>query len=256
MKYLFCFLLSFVITLALTPVIRMVGAGTRSLYKGSQDRWRKKYVSKGGGVAIFAGFIVSVFLFCPIDKMLLGFLAGVLIVFVLGLFDDIHEIKPHSKLIGQLIAATLVVSIGINTGCMSSFLSPYGYVFLIIWIVGITNAFNLLDNMDGLASGVASIAAGFLFVYSLLIHTSQPMLLFMPLALCGAALGFLKYNYHPAKIYMGDSGSMLLGFIISVCSIINAHSMTPNLLLILFVPAMILAVPIFDTTFVMIILGS
>ena len=133
--YLLCFLLSLILSLTLTPLVRLIGIRSRRLGKASEDRWSKKHVSKGGGIAIFFGFILSVCIFTPLNSMSLSIIAGFIIIFVLGLIDDFVNIKPQVKLIGQLIAASIVVLAGVNVGFLNNAFGSFSYIIIIIWIV-------------------------------------------------------------------------------------------------------------------------
>ncbi|MBN1405899.1 MAG: hypothetical protein JW946_05210, partial [Candidatus Omnitrophica bacterium] len=250
--YAVCFLLALCVSLFFTPLIRLIGIRSKKLRKASESRWRKKYANKGGGIAIFAAFALSVLLFARMDRNLFYILFGSLIIFLVGLVDDLKSLRPQAKLISQFIVASLVI-FGLKIEGLGSIMGLPGYILSIVWIVGLTNAFNLLDNMDGLAAGVAFIASIFIFIYSIIGNFQIQAIPFLVLALSGASLGFLRYNFKPAKIYMGDSGSLLIGYIISTCSILSIPRVTANLFLILLVPVLILIVPIFDTLFVMIL---
>ncbi|MBF0216874.1 MAG: hypothetical protein HQL30_07785 [Candidatus Omnitrophica bacterium] len=256
MKYLVCFALSLTISLMATPLVRALALRQKNLYKGDAERWSGRYVSRSGGIAIFAAIILPVSFLVPLSLNFVVLILAALAVFLLGLVDDLVGLRPYVKLIGQLVASSVLVSVWINTGLLSDIRGPVFYFVYIIWITGMTNAFNLLDNMDGLAAGIALITSLFLFAYNYLVDPGNHLAAMLPLALGGATLGFLKYNSKPAKIYMGDCGSLTLGFLMSICAIANTTrttAATANTMFIMLVPVLILAVPIFDTTFVMIL---
>jgi UDP-GlcNAc:undecaprenyl-phosphate GlcNAc-1-phosphate transferase len=170
-------------------------------------------------------------------------LAGIVIMFLVGIFDDYKPISPPVKLAFQLISATLVIFFGGNT--INFFRWPIANIMLtFLWLVGITNAINLLDNMDGLAGGVALIASGFLSVFFW--RTGYPDLLLLSLAIGGSILGFLVFNFPPAKIFMGDSGSMLLGFSLAALAIAR-RTQASNVFAIVGVPTLVFLLPILDT---------
>jgi UDP-GlcNAc:undecaprenyl-phosphate GlcNAc-1-phosphate transferase len=164
--------------------------------------------------------------------------------------DDIFHTKPYQKLIGQIIGAAAVVNYGLTLPWTRS--ASINVVITILWLIGITNAINLLDNMDGLATGIAAIASGFLTVN--FIVTGQPLTAAMMGVFTGALIGFLVYNSHPASIFMGDCGSMFIGFFLASASLVNlAGGRSRSFLPVLAVPILVLFIPIFDTTFVTIL---
>jgi UDP-GlcNAc:undecaprenyl-phosphate GlcNAc-1-phosphate transferase len=207
-----------------------------------------------GGIAIFLG-IVPLFLILPqpvqsepIDRFG-GLLLGATLIFALGLFDDMRTLPPYSKLLGQIVAACVLVA-GLPIGKFM----PWSVLMVpltIFWIVGVTNAFNLLDNMDGLSAGIAAIVALTLFAYNYLQGDHQTALLCMLIA--GGCGGFLVFNFNPARIFMGDSGSLLIGYLLSGVVVLGAAQATTELALALLVPVGVMALPILDTTLVTIV---
>ncbi|MFC1631065.1 hypothetical protein ACFL2I_00760 [Candidatus Omnitrophota bacterium] len=246
MNYLLAFGLSLGLALLLTPLIIKMAQSRGCLAEPNQFRWHKKPVVLLGGVGIYLAFMIPVLLFVRMDQPMLKLLAGPCFIFLLGLVDDLFHLKPQLKLIGQIFAACIVLSLGIvfEIASLRWLILP----LTIFWIVGITNAFNLLDNMDGLSSGIAVIACSFLFIYSLINEMDQAA--FLCIILAGASLGFLKYNFYPAKIFMGDCGSMFLGMTIASIAIVGTSGHVSNIFITLAIPVLILSVPIFDTTFV------
>jgi UDP-GlcNAc:undecaprenyl-phosphate GlcNAc-1-phosphate transferase len=193
------------------------------------------------GAALMASYFISdgknIFV------MRWSILVAVVIMFSIGLYDDFKHISPPIKLVFQILAATIVIFFGHIT--IEFFRWPIANIMLtFFWLVGITNAINLLDNMDGLAGGVALITAGFLSIFFW--RTGYPDLLVLSLALCGSILGFLVFNFPPAKIFMGDSGSMFLGFSLAVLAIAR-HTQASNIFAIIGVPTLVLLLPILDT---------
>ncbi|HYU19734.1 MAG TPA: hypothetical protein VEQ11_13685 [Chloroflexota bacterium] len=215
------------------------------------DRWHRSPTPLLGGVAIFLA-IVPLFLLVPqpvqahpFDRFG-GLLLGGTLIFALGLFDDIRTLPPYTKLLGQIVAACVVVA-GLPIGKFM----PWSVLVVpvtIFWIVGVTNAFNLLDNMDGLSAGIAAIVALTLFAYNYLQGDQQTALLCLLIA--GAAGGFLVFNFNPARIFMGDSGSLLVGYLLSGMVVLGAAKATSELALALLVPVGVMALPILDTTLV------
>ena len=221
-----------------------------------------------GGIAIFVGVIVSLALvemmtpgsFFPREGPIRGILAGGAIVFLLGVVDDLKPLSARVKLVGQLAAA----GIAWHLGCRIEFLShPGGGLWVlplteglplisiavtVVWLVGITNTINLIDGLDGLAAGVSLIGGLTLAIIAL--ETNQAMSAVIALAVVGATIGFLRYNFNPAKIFMGDGGSLFLGFTLASISIMGVLKLVTAFTLLL--PLLILGVPIFDTIFAII----
>ncbi|MBI3814880.1 MAG: hypothetical protein HY279_10525, partial [Nitrospinae bacterium] len=165
---------------------------------------------------------------------------------ILGLIDDIVTLNPQIKLIGQIIIASLLIVSGVVIKII-----PYPVISIpltILWLVGITNSFNLLDNMDGLSSGIAAVVSLSLGIFS--IQYGDTGIALSAFILAGASIGFLVYNFNPARIFMGDCGSMFLGFLLSSLTILGTWKEASNLVAALIVPLLILGIPIFDTTFV------
>jgi len=209
-----------------------------------------------GGVAIAASFylaVLAVLPFLPAAGILskyLPLLICAFLVFTLGLVDDIYHLAPQSKLVGQIIAASFLVFFGFKIDWFESY--TFNTFFSVFWIVGITNAFNLLDNMDGLSAGIAFIASLFLAVITLLnlgSGSGNGHLLLIALYM-GALLGFLLYNFHPASIFMGDSGSLFIGFLLAGLTTHHRVFHSTHFLPIIMVPVLILFIPILDTGFV------
>jgi UDP-GlcNAc:undecaprenyl-phosphate GlcNAc-1-phosphate transferase len=199
-----------------------------------------------GGLAICLAFLISVALTYSFSEEVLGLLLAGSIVVILGLVDDLGQLGPWTKLGGQLIAILVLIKAGIYIKL--TFLPvPLAIALSIIWMLGITNAFNLIDIMDGLSAGTALVAAIVLAVVADLNDGTASAA--MLVALGGSCLGFLKYNFQPAKIFMGDTGSMFLGLLLGALAMSNSY--TTNNPLAALAPAMILGVPLFDTCFVM-----
>jgi len=241
---------SFASAILLTYVVRGAARRYGFVAKPKADRWHKKPTAMMGGAAIFLTTVIVYFIFVPKTRESLVILGASSFLFLVGLLDDILNIKPYQKLVGQLIGATILIGFGL--------VLPWtGYEVLdiwltVLWVIGITNAINLLDNMDGLAAGISAIAAISLAVG---FSTSGDIgeLLFV-IAFIGALVGFLVFNFNPASIFMGDCGSMFVGFLLAASVLMNqVGGRSRGVLTILAVPALILFVPIFDTTFVTIL---
>jgi len=229
--------------LMLTLAVRSVAQRFGVVAAPRDDRWHKRPTVLLGGVAIFLAFAVSYLIFAPKDASAYPILAAGAILFAVGLVDDLIQIKPYVKLVMQVVAAAAVVSFGLRLPWTGS--EAVNDFLTIFWLVGITNAVNLLDNMDGLAGGISLVACVFLVVTFLL--NGQPAAAFLPALLGGAVLGFLAFNFNPASIFMGDCGSMFLGGILGGVALLSDYGRTRHLASVLLTPVLILMIPIFDT---------
>jgi UDP-GlcNAc:undecaprenyl-phosphate/decaprenyl-phosphate GlcNAc-1-phosphate transferase len=241
---------SLLLALALTPVVRRLARRFRFVAKPKVDRWHKKPTAMMGGVAIWLAVIITYLTLVPHTGQGWAVIGAASFLFLVGLIDDLLHIKPYQKLIGQVIGAAIVVNYGLVLPWTRSL--PANMVITIFWLIGITNAVNLLDNMDGLATGIAAIASSFLTFN--FIAGNQPIEAMMMAVFAAALLGFLVYNSNPASIFMGDSGSMFIGFFLASAALVNipggrSRSFVP----VLAVPILVLFIPIFDTTFVTIL---
>ena len=235
-----------ILALLLTPIVRVVSIRFGYVALPREDRWHTVPTALLGGVGIFLAYALPLSFLISEEPELFPLLVGAGFIFFVGLVDDVIHLKPYSKLIGQIIAACMVMSSGLRIE-LTSF-EIFNVFISILWIVGITNAFNLLDNMDGLAAGTGCIAGLCLFLAGLM--TSNELLSLSAIGLCGALLGFLWFNFTPAKIFMGDSGSLFLGYSMATLSITGTGEYASNLFFAMLVPVLVLAVPIFDITFV------
>ncbi|HXT63871.1 MAG TPA: hypothetical protein VN696_12615 [Pyrinomonadaceae bacterium] len=243
-------LVSFALALALTPLVRLLARSRGLVAKPKTDRWHKKPTAMLGGLGIWLAVIVTYLLFLPHNEHAWVIVGCSTFLFFVGLVDDLIHTKPYQKLIGQIIGAAAVVNYGLTLPWTRS--ASINVVITIFWLIGITNAINLLDNMDGLATGIAAIASGFLTVN--FIATGQPLAALMMAVFAAALVGFLVYNSHPASIFMGDCGSMFIGFFLATTALENlAGGRSRSFLPVLAVPILVLFIPIFDTTFVTIL---
>lgn len=202
-----------------------------------------------GGLAIFLGVAVGFLYLNPDNEHIGAIILGAFIILLTGLLDDIYNLKPQQKLVGQLTAAIIVVSSGLIIETLtipflgSVSLSYFGYVVTVLWIVGASNAINLIDGLDGLASGVSTIALGSILVMAIM--DQQMVVISLCSILIGANLGFLPHNFHPAKIFMGDTGALFLGYAIAIVSMLGLFKNVAFFSFI--VPIIVIAIPIFDT---------
>ena len=241
---------SFVLALVLTPLVRAFARRLGFVAKPKTDRWHKKPTAMLGGLAIWLSVIIPILVFVPATTYGWVILRASAFLFLVGLIDDLIHIKPYQKLIGQVMAATYVIYYGLSLPWTGSIV--VNMALAIFWLIGITNAINLLDNMDGLASGIAVIAAGFLALS--FINGEQYTDALIMLVFAAALLAFLVYNSNPASIFMGDCGSMFVGFFLASSALVNVSGgRSRSFLPVLAVPILVLFIPIFDTTFVTIL---
>ncbi len=245
-KYLIPFSVSLLLSLVITPLIIRLSNKYGFVVEPREDRWHKKPTAMLGGISIFLAFLIPYLILVPLDKLAIGILICMSIIFLLGLFDDIFGVKPQWKLLIQFCVAIIAVFFGITVRII-----PHPWIAIpltILWIIGITNALNILDNMDGLAAGISFVVSSSIFIYSLSYNLFLPAILSIILA--GSTLGFFRYNFNPAKLFMGDCGSLFLGFTLSLITIIGTWRTATNLILVLMVPLAIMIIPIFDTALV------
>ncbi len=238
--------LAFGLSAVVTPLVGRLATSIGVVAKPRQDRWHSKPTPLLGGVAIYVAAVVAILAFAPLDTRILGILTGGTALFATGLVDDLRHLRPQTKLLVQILAASAVVVSGVRIE--SPALATLAIPLTIVWIVGITNAFNLLDNMDGLSAGTAVIASLFLLGFSLSVGNASTAV--VSLAIAGGGLGFLIYNFNPARIFMGDTGSMFLGFMLSGVALLGTREMASDIFFVLLVPVAMMGLPIFDTTLV------
>jgi UDP-GlcNAc:undecaprenyl-phosphate GlcNAc-1-phosphate transferase len=236
-----------------TPLAARLAAAPR------EDRWHERTTPMLGGIGIFAGILVGFWVAvaadaAPASRELLAILGGCAILFVAGLLDDLFSLGPIPKLAAQFAAAGLVIGNGLTiSGLISNDFLAGTVAF--IWLVGMTNAFNLLDNMDGLAATLAGIAAIFFAIDAVTVHENDAVLA-LALALALACAGFLPFNLRPrrtAAVFMGDSGSQVLGFALAALGLTASWKVAGTTVATLLLPILILAVPILDTTLVTVV---
>jgi UDP-GlcNAc:undecaprenyl-phosphate/decaprenyl-phosphate GlcNAc-1-phosphate transferase len=240
---------AFVLAVALAQLCKPIAKRTGLVARPKADRWHREVIPLLGGCAI-AGAVALALVIAPVaDRQLLTLVAGALALAVVGLLDDIRPFRPQTKFVLQILAASAMVTLGFQLH-----LSGYpglDVLLTLLWIVGITNAFNLLDNMDGLAAGIAAIAAAFRLTFFL--NDGDLQAAQVAAAVVGACLGFLVHNFNPASIFMGDAGSLFLGFLVAGLSLVGSWPYSRSTVSVLAFPVLLLLVPIFDTTFVTVV---
>lgn len=252
------FVVAFAFTFAFVPLAKKI-AGKIGAIDVPRDgrRMHKKATPRLGGIAVFFGFLVSLLCFCGITRDLIAVLIGAIIIVVLGIIDDSRGLSAKVKFCVQIVAALVVVFGGdirievfTNPNLFSDmpFLQLNAWVsipFTVLWIVAITNAVNLIDGLDGLAAGISSIAAVSLVFVAIMVGEERIALI--ALIIAGACFGFLPFNFNPATIFLGDTGSTFLGYMLAVLSVQGGFK---SYAVITFaVPLLILGLPIFDTSF-------
>ncbi|NMA86364.1 MAG: undecaprenyl/decaprenyl-phosphate alpha-N-acetylglucosaminyl 1-phosphate transferase, partial [Tissierellia bacterium] len=249
------FIISVFISLFMTPIVKKLAIKVGAVDIPKDDRRvHKKPMPLMGGLAIYISIIITSLIFLPVDKTLISIIIGGTIIVISGIIDDIKELSPRMKLIFQIAAAIVLILGDIKIDAITNpftktskliDLGVFSIPITIFWIVGITNTLNLIDGLDGLAAGVAMISSlSFLAVANKFYYI--PVMI-MSSIIAGSCLGFLPYNFNPAKIFMGDTGALFLGFILAALSIEGVMKSVATIAVV--VPIIILGVPIFDTTF-------
>lgn len=259
--YILAFLIAMFVALVATPAVIVLAGKTGAMDAPDARKVHKGPMPRIGGLAIFAGFMVAVLtvldfaeLSPEIARGVRGLLLGGALIVIIGLIDDYISLPAKVKLLGQILAACVVVYFDVRIDFITDPFGDYFYLeylavpATVFWIVGLTNTVNLIDGLDGLAAGVSTIASITIFLVAL--QQDVMVVALFTAALAGAALGFLRYNFNPARIFMGDTGSMFLGFTLAGISVIGAVKCAATIALI--VPILALGVPIMDTSFAII----
>jgi UDP-GlcNAc:undecaprenyl-phosphate GlcNAc-1-phosphate transferase len=245
-RYLLIALTTFAVSAVLTAAVRRVGLLRGWLVLPRADRSHTQPTALFGGVAIFVALALGLLAFTPMSRPLPGLLALTTAMFSLGLADDLWDLRPQTKLVAQIAGGLLLYVLDFHFNANLPWLLDLAIV--VLWVVGITNAMNLLDNMNGLCAGTAIIAAAFRWM--LYVEDGNPTAAAATAVFLGAVLGFFVFNFPRASIFMGDAGSLVVGFFLAALNLTSGESYSKNLLSILFFPVMVLALPIFDTAFV------
>ena len=259
--YILSFLIAVAVALAITPLVMLLAKKTGAIDAPDPRKVHKKPIPRIGGIGIYIAFMVSFLTLVDFNQLpmetadgIIGLLAGGTIVVLVGIIDDYTNLPAKVKLLGQIAAACAVVAFDVRIDFVTD---PFGdYLYLeyfaipvtIFWLVGLTNTVNLIDGLDGLAAGVETLASVTIMLVAL--QDELALVAVFTSALAGAATGFLFFNFNPARIFMGDTGSMFLGFMLAGISIIGAVKSAATIALI--VPVLALGVPILDTSFAII----
>lgn len=255
LQYVVPFVIALVVSYALTPSVKKLAIKIGAVDRPNARKVHTHVIPRLGGLAIYIGFMAAVLFCVPLQHELVGMLLGCTAIVAVGIWDDICNISAKVKLVGQILAACIPIAFGIQIEWLTN---PFGDIIVlpeliaipgtIFWIIGFTNTVNLIDGLDGLAAGVAFIASISMFLLAYNLNQFLPALVIVSMA--GAALGFLQYNFNPAKIFMGDTGSMLLGYTLSVAAVLGLVKTAATVALV--VPIIALGLPILDTTFAII----
>lgn len=250
--------LSVVIALVMTPV------SIRVAHKiGAMDvpkDWRRMHdhaIPRFGGLAIFAAVMITMGVFAWDEPRIRVAMLGGALMYLLGVIDDLKDLPAIAKLIGQIAIAVLMFSMDMRVSFISNYFGEgrlhfntvVCFIFTVLWIIGITNTINIIDGLDGLAAGISAIAA-LCIAYIAYIHgatAGMPIVCIAMVAIAGSCVGFLPFNFSPAKTFMGDGGALFLGFMISILSVIGP--LKRSTIIAVVVPVVVLAIPIFDTSF-------
>lgn len=242
------------VSLTVTPLVRALAIRVGVVDQPGARRVHRSPIPLLGGAAVWAGFALPVLVFCDLRPPVVGLLAGGFVVLLVGLIDDVISLRPWQKLLGQILSAVILAALGGRIEFLTNpfggmiYLSHLGVPLTILWVVALTNIVNFVDGIDGLAAGISAITC--LTVFAVAILNNQPYVAPLALILAGSAIGFLKYNLHPASIFMGDAGAMFLGYTIAGISVIGAVKGATTLALA--IPAAALALPILDTALVIV----
>ncbi|MDT8858809.1 undecaprenyl/decaprenyl-phosphate alpha-N-acetylglucosaminyl 1-phosphate transferase [Alkalihalobacillus sp. MEB130] len=243
-------IICFIVTVLITPLVKRLAIKIGATDKPNHRKVHQKVMARLGGLAIYIGFLIGFVLLQPASEFTLPILIGSFIIIVTGFLDDMIELSAKWKLLGQLLAAGVVIYGGVQVQFINLpfegqwHLGWFSIPLTLLWIIGVTNAINLIDGLDGLAAGVSSIVL--VTISSLAIMQGDLFVASLGIILLGSTLGFLIHNFNPAKIFMGDTGALFLGYMISVISLLGFKNVTMFSLL---VPVIILAIPISDTLF-------
>lgn len=249
--YFVAFIVALAVAYLITPTVKDIAVKAGAMDAPDARKVHTKPIPRMGGLAIYLGFVLAVLASMHLNREVIGLLLGGTVILIVGIIDDLKQLSPKVKLAGQIVAAVVLVLFDIRIEWITNpfgdmlYLEYLSVPLTLLWVVGLTNTVNLIDGLDGLAAGVSTIAA----VTILLVALQQNFLTVAILmaALAGSALGFLQHNFNPAKIFMGDTGSMFLGYMLAAVSVIGTVKSAATIALV--VPIVALGLPIMDTAF-------
>lgn len=251
-RVLLIILTTFVFTAVFIPIVKKIAQFVGALDIPNERKVHKQPIPRMGGLGIYGGFLLGYMIFGLHSIQMNAILIGSFIILVTGIIDDIKPVPAKWKFLAQIVGASIVPLYG---GILLKDISAFGiylnfgvfaYPITILFIVGVVNCINLIDGLDGLSSGISSIYFLTIGILGLLLNNSNGLDVILTFIMLGSTLGFLAHNFHPAKIFMGDSGSMFLGYIIAVIALLGFKNVT---LTSVFIPLLLLAIPIMDTLF-------
>ena len=247
-------IVALIAAILLTPLVKRLAFRIGAVDAPNYRKVHARIMPRLGGLAIFGAFLIGLAIYRPESEYLLAVVLGAIVIIITGVLDDMYEISAKAKMIGQLVAACIIVFLG---GIQIEMINlPFGgeldfgflsIPFTILWIVAITNAINLIDGLDGLAAGVSTIALITMAIMAFIM--GNMFVVIVASILAASAFGFLYHNFHPAKIFMGDTGALFLGFMIAVLSLLGFKNLT---IVSFIIPVIMLGVPISDTFFAII----
>ena len=249
--YGFPFMLAMFVSYVLTPYIKKLAFKIGAVDRPDNRKVHKKIMPRLGGLAIYIAFMIGCVASMEITWDIFGILLGGTLIVALGVADDVYQLPAKVKLLGQIAAACVLVIFDIRIEWVNNPLGGYFYLdmlsipFTIFWVISFTNVVNLIDGLDGLAAGVSAIAS--LTVILVAVQMGYFHIAILTAALAGAIIGFIRYNFNPATIFMGDTGSMFIGYMLAAISVYGAVKTAATIALI--VPAIALGLPILDTAF-------
>ena len=249
--YVVAFTVALAVAYFTTPWVKGMAIKAGALDAPDDRKVHKKPIPRMGGIAIYLGFVLAVLASMHVSREIVGLLLGGTVIMMVGIIDDMRQLSAKVKLLGQIAAAMVLVAFHIRIEWLTNpfgemlYVDQFSVPLTILWVVGLTNTVNLIDGLDGLAAGVSTIAS----ITILLVALQQNFwtVAILTAALAGAALGFLQHNFNPAKIFMGDTGSMFLGYMLAAVSILGTVKSAATIALV--VPIMALGLPIMDTAF-------
>jgi UDP-GlcNAc:undecaprenyl-phosphate/decaprenyl-phosphate GlcNAc-1-phosphate transferase len=252
--YLLAFFIALALSYFITPHVKNIAIIAGAMDKPDARKVHTRPVPRMGGLAIYLGFVLAVLACVYVNKEIFGLLLGGTVILIVGIVDDMKQLSPKVKLLGQIVAALVLVVFNIRIEWLTNpfgdmiYLHYWSVPLTVLWVVSLTNTINLIDGLDGLAAGVSTIAS--LTILLVALQQNFWLVAILTAALAGGALGFLQHNFSPAKIFMGDTGSMFLGFMLAAIAIFGAVKSAATIALI--IPIVALGLPIMDTAFAII----